>query len=281
MTSEAQHPFHILYVDDEEKSLRYFRQIFEDEYVIHTATNAADGFRILEEHGARIGILLTDQRMPGESGVELMERARRLQPNVIRILVTAYTDYDSAVKAVNEGRAWRYLHKPVDPEHFTLVLRDGMEAYQSLINRERLLHEKADDLRTQLMADKVSGMGILAEGLNHHLRNALTVVRAFIDLAPMKLMEEIDARQPRDPSFWIETQNQAATQIDRIQSLLTHLAHASHARKLARTEQVSLYDLLSETQSAYAGHFQENRVQLSIEIAQNFHLEHRQILVPM
>jgi two-component system probable response regulator PhcQ len=270
MTSEAQHPFHILYVDDEEKSLRYFRQIFEDEYVIHTATNAADGFRILEEHGARIGILLTDQRMPGESGVELMERARRLQPNVIRILVTAYTDYDSAVKAVNEGRAWRYLHKPVDPEHFTLVLRDGMEAYLTLLNRERLLHEKADDLRTQLIADKVSGMGILAEGLNHHLRNALTVVRAFIDLAPMKLMEEIDARHPRDPSFWIETQNQAATQIDRIQSLLTHLAHASHARKLARTEQVILHDLLNETQAAYAGHFQENRIKLSIDIAQNF-----------
>ena len=67
----------------------------------------------LETYGTRIGILLTDQRMPGESSVELMERTRRIHPNLIRILVTAYTaytDYDSAVNAVNEGRAWRYLH---------------------------------------------------------------------------------------------------------------------------------------------------------------------------
>ncbi len=263
----ASHPFHILYVDDEEKALLYFRQCFEDEYVIHTATNAEDGYRLLEQHGSQIGILMTDQRMPGESGVELMDRSRRLLPNVVRILVTAYTDYDSAVKAVNEGRAWRYLHKPLDPEQLGSVLELGMAAYQTLQDREKLLHEKAENLRGQLMADKVNGMGILAEGLNHHLRNALTVVRAFIDLAPMKLMEEIDARHPRDPSFWIEMQGQAQAQIERIQTLLTHLANASHAKKLQRSDEVDLADLLMENQAAYAGHLQEKQLQLDIDIS--------------
>lgn len=260
-------PYHILYVDDEERALHYFQKCFEDDYVIHVANNAADGYRILEEQGSRIGILMTDQRMPGESGVELMERARRIQPNVIRILVTAFTDYESAVKAVNDGRAWRYLHKPIDPDHLAAVLAEGMEAYQALLNRERLLYEKADDIRTQLMADKVSGMGILAEGLNHHLRNALTVVRAFIDLAPMKLMEEIDARHPQDPSFWIETQGQAINQLDRIQGLLTNLAHASHARKLERHEEVNLAAIFQETQSTYAGHMMEKQIRLDMEVA--------------
>jgi len=269
MTSMPQ-TTHILYVDDEERALHYFRQCFQDEYVIHTATNAADGYRILEQQGGRIGILMTDQRMPGETGIELMERVRHLQPNIIRILVTAYMDYESAVKAVNEGNAWRYLHKPLDPEQLTTVLAEADTAYQTALTREHLLSQKADDLRIQLMADKVSGMGILAEGLNHHMRNALTVVRAFIDLAPMKLMDEIDARPPRDPSFWIEMQGQAVGQLERIQSLLTHLALASHARKLARTDLVILADLFAETQAAYASDFQEKQIRFSIDIAADF-----------
>ena len=196
MNQDHTHGFHILYVDDEKMALRYFRQIFEDEYIIHTADNAADGYRILEAYGARIGVLLTDQRMPGESGVELMERARRLNPSIVRILVTAYTDYETAVKAVNEGRAYRYLHKPIDPDELGGVLREAMAHYHEMLERERLLVEKAETIRGSLMADRVAGMGIMAEGLNHHLRNALTVVRAFIDLAPIKLMEEIAGRAP-------------------------------------------------------------------------------------
>lgn len=270
MSAPLRSPYHILYVDDEEKALFYFRKCFEDEYVIHTASNAAEGYRLLELHGARIGILLTDQRMPGESGVELMDRARRLLPNMVRILVTAYTDYESAVKAVNEGRAWRYLHKPINPDQLGEVLAQGMEAYQTMLDREKLMHEKAESLRGQLMADKVTGMGILAEGLNHHLRNALTVVRAFIDLAPMKLMEEIEGRHPRDPAFWIETQGQAQAQIERIQSLLTHLAHASYARKLKRDDEVILADLLGETQAAYQAHLDQKRLRFDIEISPDF-----------
>jgi two-component system probable response regulator PhcQ len=259
-------PHHILYVDDEERALHYFRQCFEDEYVIHTATNAADGYKLLETHGARIGMLLTDQRMPGESGVELMDRARRLQPNVIRILVTAYTDYESAVKAVNEGRAWRYLHKPIGPEMLGEVLKEGLEAYQALLDRDKFLREKAGDLRTQLMTDKVMGMGIMAEGLNHHIRNALTVVRAFIDLAPMKLMEEIDARYPKDPSFWIEMQGQAQSQIDRIQSLLTNLAHASYAKKLKREDELDLLAELEETRAQHLQHLKDKKIRIDLQI---------------
>lgn len=260
-------PYHVLYVDDEEKALHYFKQMFEDEFVIHTAPNAAEGYRILEQYGTKIGVLLTDQRMPGESGIELMDRARKLHPNLVRILITAFTDYQTAVKAVNEGRAYRYLHKPLDPEQLATVIRQGMEYYVTLQERETLLTENAETIRTTLMADRVAGMGIMAEGLNHHLRNALTVVRAFIDLAPMKLMEEIDARPPRDPNFWVETQHQAQAQIERIQTLLNHLAHASHARKLTRETRISLPVLLDEILGMYLPHFQEKRIQVDFDLS--------------
>jgi two-component system probable response regulator PhcQ len=269
-TPQTRSPIHILYVDDEERSLHYFRRVFEDDYIIHTATSAAEGMRLLEENAGRIGVILTDQRMPGESGVELLERVRLAQPEVVRILVTAYTDYDSAVKAVNEGRAWRYLHKPMDLDQMNRILAEAVATHQEAISREILLKQRADELRTSLMADRVSGLSIMAEGLNHHLRNALTVVRAFVELAPMKVMEEIEGRHPRDPAFWIETQGHATAQIDRIQNLLTHLAHASHARKLVRQDRVRLADLLTDAQTACAAHFAEKRLSVSIDIAPGF-----------
>jgi len=80
--------FAILYVDDEEKSLKYFTRAFADQFRIFTAANAQDGFKLFEQHADEIGLLLTDQRMPGEKGVWLLGRARQLRPHVLRMLVT-------------------------------------------------------------------------------------------------------------------------------------------------------------------------------------------------
>ena len=67
--------FAILYVDDEEKSLKYFARAFEDEFRILTAPTAQEGLKLLEQHADEIGLLMTDQRMPGEKGVWLLEKA--------------------------------------------------------------------------------------------------------------------------------------------------------------------------------------------------------------
>src|SRR5205807_330736 len=107
--------FTILYVDDEEKSLKYFTRAFEDQFQILTASNATDGLGLLEEHKDEIGLLMTDQRMPGEKGVWLLEKARQLRPRIIRILATAYADMDAAIAAVNTGAIYKYVTKPWDP----------------------------------------------------------------------------------------------------------------------------------------------------------------------
>ena len=267
MSSKLLSPYHILYVDDEEKALHYFKEIFGEEYTVHIANNAMDGYRILQQQGAQIGLLLTDQRMPGASGVELMEHARKLNPNLIRILVTAYTDYQAAVDAVNSGRCFRYLHKPWNPEELEVVIKHALDYYHALIERERLLAEKADTVRHMLSADKISGLGILAEGLNHHLRNALTVVRAFIDLAPMKLMEETGGAHPRDPSFWIDVQNQAQAQLERIQLLLARIAEGSHAKQLDRNEECTLNGVLDEMITMFATSLQAKNLNVDVELA--------------
>src|SRR6188472_2760519 len=89
--------YSILYVDDEEKSLKYFARAFEDEFRIFTAANGHDARILLEEHKDEIGLLMTDQRMPGEKGVQLLEKARQLRPRIVRILATAYSDMEAAI----------------------------------------------------------------------------------------------------------------------------------------------------------------------------------------
>ena len=85
--------FAVLYVDDEEKSLKYFTRAFGDEFRVFTAATAQEGYKLLAKHADEIGLLLTDQRMPGESGVWLLEHARQFRPRILRILVTAYCGF--------------------------------------------------------------------------------------------------------------------------------------------------------------------------------------------
>ncbi len=264
MTPAFQPPrYAVLYVDDEAKSLHYFRAAFEDVFPIYTADNAADGYSILMERGAEIGVLLSDQRMPGEKGVELLEKARRLNPNLVRILVTAYTDYQTAVDAVNEGRIYRYVHKPWEPEDLQGVIERALDLYGALLERDRLLGEKAETLRQMMMADKVAGLEILAEGLNHHLRNALTVIRAFIDLAPLKLDEELQGQPPHDASFWTELHGQAQNQMQRIQIVLRRLGEASQSREVPCDDELDVLRLLDEVAGSYASSFAQRGVQLT------------------
>ena len=124
----------ILYVDDEEMSLSAFSRAFGDDFRIFTANNAQDGLQLLETHKDEIGLLMTDQRMPGEKGVWLLERARKLRPRIIRVLVTAYADFDAAIAAVNSGAIYKYVSKPWDPPQLEETLKHGLQFF-TVLNR--------------------------------------------------------------------------------------------------------------------------------------------------
>ncbi len=220
--------FAILYVDDEEKSLVNFSCAFGDDFKILTATNASDGLRLFEKHGDEIGLLMTDQRMPGEKGVWLLERARQFRPQVLRILVTAYTDMDAAIAAVNSGAIYKYVTKPWDPPQLELTLRQGLEFFMVQAERDQLLHEKLSVLRNMMIADRIVSLGLLAAGLSHHIKNSMVAVKTFLELAPLKMAEEkASAAGLHDPDFWQEYHQNVQGQIHKINGLLDDLRTAS------------------------------------------------------
>src|SRR5947209_12620921 len=181
--------FALLYVDDEEKSLKNFVRAFEDQFRILTAVNAQEGLKLLEQHADDIGLVMTDQRMPGEKGVWLLEKARQLRPRIVRILATAYSDMDAAIAAVNMGAIYKYVTKPWDPPQLENTLKRGLEFFMVQNERDELLKEKMSVLHNMMIADRIVSLGLLAAGLSHHIRNSLVAVKTFLDLAPAQMEE--------------------------------------------------------------------------------------------
>ncbi len=131
--------FPLLYVDDEPDNLRIFELTFRREFEILTATSAEEGMRLLNANP--VAVVLSDQRMPGVTGVEFLSRVRGLDPKTIRILVTAYGDADILGEAINDGSIYRYVPKPWDPEDMRLTVRRAIEMYALERERAALLDE--------------------------------------------------------------------------------------------------------------------------------------------
>lgn len=259
--------FAILYVDDEEKSLKGFARAFNDDFRIFTAANAQDGLKILEEHRNEIGVLMTDQRMPGEKGVWLLDRARQLEPRMIRILATAYSDMDAAIAAVNTGAIYKYVTKPWDPEQLEQTLKHGLEFFMVQRERDQLLREKMSVLRNMMIADRLVSLGLLAAGLSHHIRNSLVAVKTFLDLAPAKMAEEkVDLDGLRNPDFWKDYHQNVQNQIEKINNLLKDLWTASESPSFQFSDQVKLHEVLASVAESLKGQFEAKKIQFENRI---------------
>src|SRR4051812_28035119 len=233
--------FAILYVDDEEKSLKYFARAFEDQFRIFTANNAQDGLKLLEAHKDEMGVLITDQRMPGEKGVWLLEKARQIRPRIVRMLATAFSDMEAAIAAVNSGAIYKYLTKPWDPPQLESTLKRALEFFIVQRERDALLREKMSVLYNMMIADRIISLGLLAAGLSHHIRNSLVAVKTFLDLAPAKLQEEsLDLSGLRNPEFWKDYYHNVQGQIEKINNMLKDLWAASETPVFEFKDEVSL-----------------------------------------
>ncbi len=258
--------FAILYVDDEEMSLKYFARAFEDEFRIFTASNAQDGLKILEQNPDDIAILMTDQRMPGEKGVWLLEKARQLRPRMIRILATAYADMDAAIAAVNSGAIYKYVTKPWDPPQLEQTLKRGLEFFVTQQERDSLLKEKMSVLRNMMVAEHIVRLGLLAAGMSHHVRNSLVAVKTFLDLAPSKMQEEKSAAELRNPEFWKEYHHNVQGQITKINNMLKDLWAASENSGFEFNDRVQIHHVVAEVLKKLEANFADKNIRVENNI---------------
>jgi signal transduction histidine kinase len=128
---------HILYVDDEEFNLTAFRATFRQHYNVHVATNAAQGTQLLSEFP--VEVIITDQRMPGVTGVEFLTQIQHDYPHPIRMVLTGFADIDAIIGAINEGQVYRYISKPWDEAELKMIIDSAIDTFRLKAENERLL----------------------------------------------------------------------------------------------------------------------------------------------
>ena len=124
---DSEEKIKVLYVDDEVNNLQAFKATFRREYQIFLAESAEEARDILEDE--TIDIIITDQRMPQETGVEFLESIIPHHPEPMRILLTGYTDIQAVIDAINKGQVYHYLTKPWEEDYMRTVVKNAYEVY--------------------------------------------------------------------------------------------------------------------------------------------------------
>lgn len=170
----------ILYVDDDSDNLVVFEALCSADFTTLTAGSGAEALEILKQQ--EVAVLLADQRMPQMTGVELAERAASEHPDVVRILITAYSDLSEAIDAINRGQVRGYLRKPWDRDELFAVLREALNTYAT---RKRVRQLELHMLATE----RVYTLGVVTAGIAHEMKNPLRALSDGIDVVRSRVKE--------------------------------------------------------------------------------------------
>jgi Response regulator containing a CheY-like receiver domain and an HD-GYP domain len=129
----------ILVVDDETANLRLLRRVLSRDYDVLEAASGQEGLDMLKAND--VSLIITDQRMPGMTGVEMLEESIHVLPNAIKILLTGYTDVQALIDAINEGHVYKYIPKPWDADELRLTVKRALESFELKERNEQLVSE--------------------------------------------------------------------------------------------------------------------------------------------
>jgi len=155
----------ILFVDDEEIAVKYFHRAIDTVAPVITANSIAEGKRLLDEHAQTLLVLVSDQRMPGGYGNDLLQYARLRHPHMERILTTAYSEMEFTIDAVNQGRIHRYIHKPWKISALRIELKQSLEFASLRKEHDLLLREKLMVQQKQLLISRLATLHTLCASL--------------------------------------------------------------------------------------------------------------------
>ena len=186
----------LLIIDDEVEITKSLTRQFRGKYNVFTTTNAEEGFAIMEKE--RIQVVLSDQRMPGMTGVDFFSRIKNKYPDALKLILTGYTDIEAVIGAINEGQVFRYVTKPWNPQELDTIINEAFEKYELITNNRKLMHSLHD--ANQNLEEKVKARTLELEKLNaklselndeknryigmvaHDLRNPIGVAGSFSEI---------------------------------------------------------------------------------------------------
>jgi signal transduction histidine kinase len=233
----------LLVVDDEPDVLQSVKDLLRLDYKVLTATRAVDGMKIMEQE--EVHIVMTDQRMPGTSGVEFLHNVRGEFPEAIRLLFTGYADIRAVIDAINAGSVYRYITKPWDPEELQSVIREACERYDLIAERKRLTEDLKVKNRELESANKelreASELkSAFIQVASHELRTPLTILMGLSDLA-------IRVPEVNDPlKSWLERMKAASNRLMRLVDQIITMLSAGKFDNVIEKVPTDLANLLTQ-----------------------------------
>jgi len=131
--------YELLLVDDEPANLQKLQRTFMEQYAVYLAQSGEEALQILQK--APIDAIITDQKMPDMTGIEFLELSQKTYPNLVRIVLTGFTEVDDLIAAINTGKVHKYITKPWEPEDLRMALQDALEKLELVRENERLATE--------------------------------------------------------------------------------------------------------------------------------------------
>ncbi len=198
----------VLVVDDEPDVLRSVHDLLRIDYEVVTCLRASEALDHLKA-APDVAVILSDQRMPGMNGVELLQQARLIRPETTRLLFTAYADIHAVIAAINQGHVFRYITKPWEAEELESVIRQAVERHDMIVERNQLLAELQTANAKLTEANRLKG--VFLEVASHELNTPVTVVLGLTDLWKLSLPAEAAGPERQ----WVERINGAARRLAR------------------------------------------------------------------
>ena len=168
----------ILVVDDERENLMALRRVFRKDYEIHMAGSGAEALDMLG--GVDVSCVITDQRMPEMTGVELLAQVRSRRPELVRMILTGYTDVEDIISSINDGQIYRFITKPWNREDLEITIRRALDHFEESLRVRVLLRELELKNRELLELDRMKSEFMTIA--SHELRTPLVKISGYTDL---------------------------------------------------------------------------------------------------
>lgn len=191
--------YKILIVDDEPANLRLLERLFRRSYQVISATSGEEALTFLELHD--IALIVSDQRMPGMTGIEFLKRASEMRPKTVRIILTGYTDVNDLVDAINSGVVYKYITKPWVNEDLQLTVVRALEYFETYKDRHDLAQQNTR-LTNELAATTKGFVHLISETLQAQgANNAETCERVANNARALALWLELDEPRLEELSY--------------------------------------------------------------------------------
>jgi DNA-binding NtrC family response regulator len=173
----------VLVVDDEENVLRSLERLFRREpYRLLTAASAEEALAAVEREP--VHLVMADQRMPGMTGIQLIQRIREQHPEVMRVVFTGYIDMNTAIDAINKGQVFRFVTKPWRDDDLKTVVRQALIQYELVAENHKLM-------------DLIERQNLRLRQLNQQLEKQVArrteTIRDFLRAKDKELSDALDA----------------------------------------------------------------------------------------